>query len=308
MWQALCMVATLTYGTDKWLSNSCVLRLSREGAGNRNPWTPDSSTILTSNSVFLEHNPPRHSHPPPKSALQTEQWKYPDFSQDLKLLGLPYGKGSSELPGCPYPLPHRQPPKSPSKGDKKLWGDCGLLNTLYPSIACSDGFCSTTTLNSAHCSHQPLYAFGYELINKSPRVNQPWTQVRAKHLTQSWETAVTTEQLTPPAVTMGYTGQGNTDAYTTSTQLATWKRSGLVSSPQQNSTEANAPSALYLSCPSSLLIQLQVLFGQSCIFTLYLLQLDLLSRKSRCYYTTALRVTPPNHFAEQLRCSCWLTA
>ena len=65
-------------------------------------------------------------------------------------------------------------------------------------------------------------------------------------------------------------------------------------------------TAFYLSCPSSLLVQLQVLFSQSCIFTLYLLQLDLLSRKSGHYYTKALRLTPPNYSAEQLRCSCWL--
>lgn len=39
----------------------------------------------------------------------------------------------------------------------------------------------------------------------------------------------------------------------------------------------NKNTAFYLSCPSGLLIQLQVLLGQSCIFTLYLLQLDLLS-------------------------------
>lgn len=61
----------------------------------------------------------------------------------------------------------------------------------------------------------------------------------------------------------------------------------------------------YLSCPPSLLIQLQVLFSQSCIFTLHLLQLDLLSRKSR-NYTKALCPIPPDCPAEQLHCSCFL--
>lgn len=37
MWETLCMVATLTHGTDKWLSRSCGLQLYREGAGHRNP-------------------------------------------------------------------------------------------------------------------------------------------------------------------------------------------------------------------------------------------------------------------------------
>lgn len=67
----------------------------------------------------------------------------------------------------------------------------------------------------------------------------------------------------------------------------------------------NKNTAFYLSCPSSLLIQLQVLFSQSCIFTLYLLQLDLLSRNSRCYHSKVLRLTPPP-FSAWLHCSCWL--
>lgn len=61
----------------------------------------------------------------------------------------------------------------------------------------------------------------------------------------------------------------------------------------------------YLSCPPRLLVQLQVLFGQSCIFILHLLQLDLLSRKSR-NYTKVLCVTPLDYPAEQLHCSCFL--
>lgn len=96
----------------------------------------------------------------------------------------------------------------------------------------------------------------------------------------------------------------------TITQLATWKPSMLASFSQQNFTETNGPSdkdtAFYLSCPFSLLVQLQVLFGQSCIFTLHLLQLDLLSRKSRHYYTKAHRLTPPNFSADQLHCFSWL--
>lgn len=60
---------------------------------------------------------------------------------------------------------------------------------------------------------------------------------------------------------------------------------------------ANKSTAFYLSCPSGLLIQLQVLLGQSCIFTLYLLQLDLLSETAGV--TTPVSSDWPSHLVLQ---------
>lgn len=101
-------------------------------------------------------------------------------------------------------------------------------------------------------------------------------------------------------------GNRSPDQHMTITELETWEQHVLLSRILQKPVlPTTQRHCFYLSCPSSLLIQLQVLFGQSCIFTLHLLQLDLLSRKSR-YYTKALCLIPPDCPAEQLHCSCFL--
>lgn len=102
-------------------------------------------------------------------------------------------------------------------------------------------------------------------------------------------------------------GNRSPDQHTGITELETRKQHVLLSRVLQKPLlPTRQRHCFYLSCPPSLLIQLQVLFGQSCIFTLHLLQLDLLFRKSSYYYTKALCLTPSDYSAEQLHCSCFL--
>lgn len=100
----------------------------------------------------LEHNPLRCSHCPSK--IHSANWTMQVFCLCLKTWSFwVFHLASSELQGWLSPLPHHQPPKKPLWGwQKKVRGDWGLSNTPYACTTCSDGFCSTTTPTSAHCS------------------------------------------------------------------------------------------------------------------------------------------------------------